>query len=412
MEQFLQHHMFPPIKLATLCLPSISGGLGVFDPIIQQSALQLRWLLPLVCSPFGQSGLVLPWLSFLLWSFSGILDPRLPLLFPDLRPLPFRHIDSVFRNIFAAIDLLPHFFDSISINHPTYLSLPLPSICLPSSLIPRTWRHLLVTDAFVVDDSLQVLCHQTRPKCPQSPRIITKFFHQVDNHSVLLQPFFFRSLLLHSLLDGLLPPPSSPIVLHVDPSPFLTSMFPIIPCKPFLPKTFHTLCTLSPDNPIPPLHTHQRCTFWSTSIHHSVCSLWFRTLHNKLLCCSVLHQTVPTIFPGGSCPICGDIKESTSHFLFTCSPKFSIWTMFWSTHFGNVPSMQDIHSALFFLCLPPSLTPDILAVSFVSCILLTIWCHYWSFMFDNAPFLSTSVLVTAASFVTSFHAKLSLPLSD
>ncbi|OAD80218.1 hypothetical protein PHYBLDRAFT_157465 [Phycomyces blakesleeanus NRRL 1555(-)] len=189
-------------------------------------------------------------------------------------------------------------------------------------------------------------------------------------------------------------------------------MFPIIPRKPFSPKTFRTLCTPSPDNPVPPLHTHQWRTFWSAPIHHSVRSLWFRALHNKLSCRSVLHQTVPTIFPDGSCPICGDIKESTSHFLFTCPPKFSAWTIFWSTHFGNVPSMQDIHSALFSFRLPPSLTPDIPTVSLVSCILLAIWHHHWSFVFDDAPFLSTSVLVTAASLVTRFHAELSLTLSD
>jgi hypothetical protein len=45
----------PRISFETMCFPRNKGGLGVLNPPLQQSALQLRWLLPLLydfpCSP-------------------------------------------------------------------------------------------------------------------------------------------------------------------------------------------------------------------------------------------------------------------------------------------------------------------------------------------------------------------------
>ncbi|KAI7872866.1 hypothetical protein BDF14DRAFT_1889322 [Spinellus fusiger] len=72
--------MFSLIVFATLCLPQASGGLGILDPYVQQSALQLCWLTPLL---LYLRLLALP-ISFLskeiLAACTGIQDHCLPFL--------------------------------------------------------------------------------------------------------------------------------------------------------------------------------------------------------------------------------------------------------------------------------------------------------------------------------------------
>ncbi|KAG0890567.1 hypothetical protein G6F36_013252 [Rhizopus arrhizus] len=52
---FVSAKKTPRISFETMCFPRNKGGLGVLNPPLQQSALQLRWLLPLLhdfpCSP-------------------------------------------------------------------------------------------------------------------------------------------------------------------------------------------------------------------------------------------------------------------------------------------------------------------------------------------------------------------------
>ncbi|KAG1034038.1 hypothetical protein G6F43_013468 [Rhizopus delemar] len=160
---FLTRRMFPRISMATLCLPRTLGGLGVLDPVTQQSALQLRWILPLLSlSPPSISSdddssialsqsIVLPSLiQYLLfhldqwvkrprtvYSFDfSKFDLRLCFLFVDLRPPVLRVHDGVFSLLFRCMDLLPKDFSDTVINHET--SLQLKQDCrvpLPTNLI-------------------------------------------------------------------------------------------------------------------------------------------------------------------------------------------------------------------------------------------------------------------------------------
>ncbi|KAI8136651.1 hypothetical protein BJV82DRAFT_485147, partial [Fennellomyces sp. T-0311] len=43
-HRFLMHHMFPCVSWSKLCQTRDHGGVGILDPVIQQNALQLRWL--------------------------------------------------------------------------------------------------------------------------------------------------------------------------------------------------------------------------------------------------------------------------------------------------------------------------------------------------------------------------------
>lgn len=47
-REFLMFRIFPPVSFDILCLPFTKGGLGILDPYVQQLALQLRWLTPLL----------------------------------------------------------------------------------------------------------------------------------------------------------------------------------------------------------------------------------------------------------------------------------------------------------------------------------------------------------------------------
>ncbi|KAG1367505.1 hypothetical protein G6F61_012855 [Rhizopus arrhizus] len=140
-----------------MCFPRNKGGLGVLNPHIQQSALQLRWLFPLLhdrpCSPTSdfwkhrslQSFVVLPLLvDYLLRHSLPIgsqvpirLDYRQAFVFPSLRPKALaQSSDGVFSLFFTAVDNLPHLFDQVVINPQTALCLKLGDVSVFSSSCP------------------------------------------------------------------------------------------------------------------------------------------------------------------------------------------------------------------------------------------------------------------------------------
>ncbi|KAI7862099.1 hypothetical protein BDF14DRAFT_1859823, partial [Spinellus fusiger] len=88
-----------------------SGGLGILDPYVQQSALQLRWLIPLLLYPPLPA---LP-ISFLaqeiLAACTGIQDHHLPFFFPLLRTYSIKEPFSIFTLLFRAFSHLPSITD-------------------------------------------------------------------------------------------------------------------------------------------------------------------------------------------------------------------------------------------------------------------------------------------------------------
>ncbi|KAG0772883.1 hypothetical protein G6F22_015359 [Rhizopus arrhizus] len=70
-SRFLTTGIFPRLSFATMCLPRVLGGLGILDPAVQQRALQMRWLVPLLQPSHPPSdavralckSIVLPWLA-------------------------------------------------------------------------------------------------------------------------------------------------------------------------------------------------------------------------------------------------------------------------------------------------------------------------------------------------------------
>ena len=413
MGKFLQHNMFPPIKLDNLCVPLSQGGLGVLDPALQQQALQLRWLNPL-CESSNSAGLVHPWLVALLRSASPGTDPRLTLLCPDLRPAIFRHLGSAFHNLFAAIDVLPHSFQHTVLNLPTCLVLPLTSVILPSDeapIFPRSWRQLRISDAFILDATFGTLRRRTRHERPNHPNIIHSFFRQIDRHICSLQPYLIRACLPESILQQHYPDLPSRSGDAVDPSPLLAAMVPKGLWSNLSTRSFRSLVspTLFP-SPVfdPPLSSIQWRKFWSFRLHHTVRSLWFRFLHDKLSCRATLHNIVPSIFPSPTCAICSAQTDSPEHFLLLCPPKLAAWTTFWSTHFGSIPTESSLTAALRSFTFPPVHDSTLAPASILSCLLLATWRHHWRFIFDDVPLTSDSLMTAATCLYDTFLAELAL----
>ncbi|OAD74955.1 hypothetical protein PHYBLDRAFT_167288 [Phycomyces blakesleeanus NRRL 1555(-)] len=355
MGQFLQHRMFPPIKLSTLCLPLRSGGLGVLDPSIQQGC---------------------------------------------------------FRNIFSAIDRLSHDFSSLAPNIATCLALPLRSVCLPATSttsFPPSWQHLRVEDAFLVDPSFDVLCRRAPADFPRNPLILRKFFKRVDSRDILLQPFLVRAFLPSHILQLNYPSIPSRSGSSINASPFVCGLLPGIPWSKLKPRMYRSLCSSSVSPPLSStLSSSQWRIFWNLPIHHHVRNIWYRGLHHKLSSRSLLHRILPGPFPTDSCPICEASTDTPDHFLFSCPLKIDVWSTFWQDVFGSHPTLPILHDAFYNLSFPYTRPSDIHAASLFSCALLAIWRHHWSTVFDNTPFVSSTVLSTASRLVAIFKAEKSL----
>ncbi|OAD66677.1 CCHC-type zinc finger transcription factor [Phycomyces blakesleeanus NRRL 1555(-)] len=184
---FFRANSFPPIAFETLCLPRLQGGLGILDPGIQQCALQLRWLKPLIRNPLLPHGLVPQWFSSLLRSDVPTVDPLLPLLFPDCRPRNHRTLDSPLHLVLKAMDTLPRNSDRVVLNLSSCLILPLSSMIssMPSHPPYRpAWRDLRVHHLYQIESNLDILTPIT-PSRPL-PRSVTlnRILNRIRDHTM------------------------------------------------------------------------------------------------------------------------------------------------------------------------------------------------------------------------------------
>ncbi|KAG0934661.1 hypothetical protein G6F30_009715 [Rhizopus arrhizus] len=218
-SSFLTWRLFPRIGLATMCLPRSSGGLGVLDPQVQQGALQLRWILPLLSvAPVNSdsaswsssditNSIVLPrLLDYMLfhlqaWSPSIIsinldtFDIRLPYMFKDLRPPALRLPNGIFSLFFRCLDMLPKPFDHVVINPQTALQLPISAIILPASSVPlsKSQSCLPCSTAYKFDVSSSRLKPRLRADIHVRPNLTKRFLRLVRHDKVRLAPFFVRA---------------------------------------------------------------------------------------------------------------------------------------------------------------------------------------------------------------------------
>ncbi|KAG1138000.1 hypothetical protein G6F37_005953 [Rhizopus arrhizus] len=103
---FLKQKNFPLVKFQDCQQPRNEGGIAIIDPSTQRSALQIRWLIPLILSsdlaPTPES-FATNFMKDTLCTLSFAPSTFLPLLFPERRTT-YLHRFGCFNSLFNTID--------------------------------------------------------------------------------------------------------------------------------------------------------------------------------------------------------------------------------------------------------------------------------------------------------------------
>jgi endonuclease/exonuclease/phosphatase family metal-dependent hydrolase len=431
MSSFLSYRMFPRIGIASMCQPRSKGGLGVLDPQIQQGALQLRWILPLLqlslsgefassnwSCPAIANSIILPRITqFLIHhlsndgSFDSLdwskFDSRLAFVFSDLRPPRLRDPQSSLSLLFSAVDRIPHHFQHVVVSAHTCLSLPLSAVCLdnPQVNLSRTLKNLRCSEVYIFDIDKLSLRHKRPSEITVHPQLAKRFLELIRSNQLALHPFFARAFI---------PPVYAPIgphpflsVLHsrIDATPLLSALSLIDPptSRGLTSRAYRALCL----PPSPKRHPHLVSSAWSRFWHLPLVStcrnVWYRLLHRMLPYRSLLHRISPSYFVSASCPICLESEDTFDHFLFACPMKLEVWATCWYQYFGTpFFSLNNIAAALLRLEFPP-LLPHVVQLdpgAIIGACLLGIWRCHWSLIYSDVPFLPLSAFSQVSSLIS------------
>ncbi|KAG1533569.1 hypothetical protein G6F51_012544 [Rhizopus arrhizus] len=437
MSSFLTFRMFPKISLSSMCRPRSLGGLGVLDPLIQQGALQLRWIIPLLSdcvtgplstfwvSPvLNRASIILPRLTnFLLHHLSSfpVLNPlsnlglpfdhRLSFLFPDLRPNALRRLDGVFALLFRSMDLLPKEFTSVVLSATTCLSLPVSAIVSPpadDALILRTLNSLLCETSYICNSQTNRLRPKRHPEFDHHPNLGKKLLKLARYDDIRLTPFFIRSF-IPAAYAHLGPRPFVPVEHQtIDASPFLLSLqLATVEEQPCLSsKQYRRQCLRSTqsgsESSNETLPSHKWLQFWSFPILHACRNVWYRLLHQKIPHKFLLHRLLPTHFTSAQCPVCLTAEDTLLHFVFQCPAKLAVWRYVWRKYFPLCPfSPEHVQKTVISLKFPlvplrSTLAPASVIIGHT---LLAIWRAHWQLVFDNRPFDSLLVSHSATRLI-------------
>lgn len=116
--------MFPCIKIDQLCLPRSFGGLFILDPLVQQQALQLRYLEPLLRISQDSTYLIQCMAHHLMHADNLSTDPRLLLAFTAYRSRTVLAANEIGPMLYRTIDRLNLAWDTVQLSGSTVLSLP------------------------------------------------------------------------------------------------------------------------------------------------------------------------------------------------------------------------------------------------------------------------------------------------
>ncbi|KAK4510360.1 uncharacterized protein ATC70_004790 [Mucor velutinosus] len=224
-SSFINFRIFPKLSFRTLQQPRRHGGLQVLDPIVQQQALQWRWICPLILATCHSPLLPtyttpnIPLQYTLQWYFhsTAFSDYFYYLLFPTARqtiwfqhrPSPHQAFLNILTNVITTMDRIPRSFTTCHLDFHTGLSLPFLEIILHT--LPSTHPHfssftapdqlfdrhhavqkLLAIDVFTFDFDLQVirLRNWTFLEFCHYPRISHRVARWIEEGQIYLQPFF------------------------------------------------------------------------------------------------------------------------------------------------------------------------------------------------------------------------------
>ncbi|KAI8643461.1 hypothetical protein BD408DRAFT_414951 [Parasitella parasitica] len=386
-SSFINYRIFPRISVDTACLPRSQGGLGLINPQLQQSALHLRWLRPLLDQTSAQilssSLIVLHRLVSFLLSRSPPspslypsppqhLDHRFSLLFPCRRPTPLRYNERSWSLLFKAIDRLSKDFSNTIVSASTYLEIPLASVVIPSSSsvdLSRSLAKLPSSLAYTMDSDTDFCLRPKRPgEFSVHSNLAKRFMKLVKHNDIKLAPFFVRAF-IHSHFSALGRFPFRQVADHsiIDLTPFVKTLNLCsspdtgIRRQELSTKSYRRLCrSPPPDTPLLPLPFSPDIPvnwfdFWLLSISHSCRNIWYRFLHRKLPHKSLLNRIIPEFFPTPSCALCSQSNDTLDHFLFSCPIKLTVWQLIQQRHLPFLASSLtsfDLHLLLTTLRFP------------------------------------------------------------
>ncbi|KAG0975420.1 hypothetical protein G6F29_011546 [Rhizopus arrhizus] len=128
---FLKQKNFPFVKFQDCQRPRNEGGIAILDPSTQHSALQLRWLTPLLLSTdqaTNSDSFATSLMKYTLCALSFAPSPLLPLLFPERRTTDLHRL-GCFNSLFNTFDQIDFEIDWTALNAGIAPEIPLSRIC-------------------------------------------------------------------------------------------------------------------------------------------------------------------------------------------------------------------------------------------------------------------------------------------
>lgn len=440
----------------TLTLPRNKGGLNLIDPVIQASALQWRWLRPLL-DPNQQSPQFMVSLPYLKYTLNYFLSSQLyptyhwSLLFPSCRPTnASNNLQPILTNFFRGVDNIQHQFQHCNADISTCLRLPLTELFIPtlppnhpaaSTFIPPslllqqhpTMQKLTGADimyynqqthSLKIHDSTTHLLHKV-----SSNRAIAL----VNTNQLLFQPFVLYNLLqvaprsINHAPD-ISPDPQTNITML---SSFLTSIISLqfnltnftYTLAPESIKSYKQLPMKNAYSPPSSFTTFSRWNeLWSLQIPLNARNTWYRIIHDKITPREKLNKCNPEKFTP-NCPHCVRRRqnrrptiETSSHFLFHCPYKYEVWSTALAKYISPLlysVSYNEYHDLLFMQSQFTTISPhcpyrQLSVYQIFSSIQQAIWHFHYRKVFKNVPFIPQNVLSYIDRSLNTLSSQLSL----
>ncbi|KAG2223620.1 hypothetical protein INT45_009979 [Circinella minor] len=393
--KFISHQMFPKVSYQTLCLSRAQDGVGLLDPITQQNALQLRWIIPMLDEPTMFSEHTLCLIHHMATTSKFAPDHRLLLLDYNARKQHVLPTASPVSIIYRTMDHLSLTYPfTFSITIATALQLPATSIFdIHPDHHPKSrpgYFKLQVKDLFTFDPHLQHLRLLNITNQPPHPILLKHFIKYVTDFRIFIRPFF--APLTH--------PKDHPggghrgAIMNIDYSPFSNFLLTHSALSSYKPKTYHTFIQQQ-HKTSSNISSSRWNNFWSIKMEHGARNILFRLFHSTIPTGNLLHRISPSFLTTPHCRICQHPTETLHHFLIWYPKKKQAWFHTWQELFHIRPPLYAILQSITKNAKVRQHIPSNTFFSICSYILLYIWRAHWAMVFDENPFLPQHVATQA-----------------
>ena len=401
--QFVCYKIFPPMKKAVIYSPLDQGGLAVLDITVQQHILQQRYVRALLLD--NEVSQPIP--NFLMQSLStfiqvcyGASHPHLPLLFTQYRS------NSLLTGLHCLLPLLRSIdafsvqtsWDSCHLNYETLLLLPFTELCHQDNTEPcitqgKKLSKLPVRNFLEPSRLHDSFVFTTRSRC-LNISILTK----------IISAFRSDHLKFHSFFQVHLKSPSGPLpqglsAVEVDFSPYLCHKLnyqgiPVLSMTNTQLRAMYMRDHPPISRPQVALKQLHMASFLHTKMPSAARNLWFRLIHNKV---SAKANTAHILrLSDDLCINCG-LRETTTHFLFTCPSIEEVWLNYFGLVFVPTESLRlgRVYDDVMALNLSSYRLLDsnlkITVFEAFTCILSAIWRAKWLFFFESVDSSNESI---------------------